>query len=156
VLAGASPSIEPFFALAFSRHVLEGHVFDEINPLVEEELEKLGANGQTALARLRTGGSLGGEPEVPEALRRRFPIALEMSPQWHLRMQAAFQAFSDAGVSKTVNLPAGATVADVQEVFELANRLRLKGVTIYRDGSRQGQTYARIAQTSPDCRECAA
>jgi ribonucleoside-diphosphate reductase alpha chain len=155
LLAGASPSIEPFFALAFSRRVLDGRIFAEINSSVLEELGKLGASGEAALAQVRERGSLR-EAQIPEALRRRFPIALEIAPLWHLRMQAAFQAFTDAAVSKTVNLPSQASAHEVREIFDTAIRLGLKGVTVYRDGSRPGQTYARMTESmSPDCRECA-
>lgn len=96
------------------------------------------------------------ELNVPVALRRRFPIALEIAPQWHVHMQAAFQAYIDAGVSKTVNLPAATSARTVREVFKLAARLRLKGITVYRDGSCIGQTISMIEkETSSDCRECA-
>jgi ribonucleoside-diphosphate reductase alpha chain len=156
LLAGTSSSIEPFFGLAFARRVLEGRTFVEVNPLVEEELAGLGAAGQAALRNVREHGSLRHEQDLPMALRRRFPIALEIAPPWHVRMQAAFQAHIDAAVSKTVNLPADASVRTVCEVFELARQLRLKGITVYRDRSRRGQTFSLIERGEPsDCRECA-
>jgi ribonucleoside-diphosphate reductase alpha chain len=94
--------------------------------------------------------------DLPERLRRRFPIALEIAPEWHVRMQAAFQAHVDAAVSKTVNLPPDAPVSAVREVFTLARRLRLKGITVYRYGSRTDQTLSLIEEGGrPDCRECA-
>src|SRR5208337_4908923 len=91
-------------------------------------------------------GSLRGSKEIPEALARRFPIALEIAPQHHLRMQAAFQEHVDAAVSKTVNLPADAPVEQVREIFLMAHRLRLKGVTVYRYGSRSGQTLSLVEE----------
>jgi ribonucleoside-diphosphate reductase alpha chain len=128
-----------------------------VNPLLEEELARLGGRGESGLLAVRERGSLRDELSVPLGLRRRFPIALEIGPQWHLRMQAAFQEHIDAGVSKTVNLPAACSPRTVREVFELARRLGLKGITVYRDGSRPAQTLSTIErQVSPECRECAA
>lgn len=156
LLAGTSSSIEPFFALALARRVLDGHVLNEVNPLVEAELARLGATGQTALHAIREHGSLRRLTNLPKELCRRFPIALEIAPQWHVRMQAAFQARVDAGVSKTVNLPPDAPLSSVREVFALARRLRVKGITVYRYGSRMGQTLSLIEeQARSDCRECA-
>jgi ribonucleoside-diphosphate reductase alpha chain len=156
LLAATTASIEPFFGLAISRRVLDGRVFNEVNPLIEDELANLGPMGQAALRRVLEHGSLRHELNVPVALRRRFPIALEIAPHWHVRMQAAFQAHIDAGVSKTVNLPAATSARTVRQVFELAARLRLKGITVYRDGSRIGQTISVDRGALSDCRECAA
>jgi ribonucleoside-diphosphate reductase alpha chain len=156
LLAGTSSSIEPFFALALARRVLDGQVLNEVNPLVEAELARLGATGHAALHAIREHGSLRRLTNLPEELRRRFPIAGEIAPEWHVRMQAAFQDHVDAGVSKTVNLPADAPASSVREVFSLARRLRLKGITVYRDGSRIGQTLSLFdEQARSDCRECA-
>jgi ribonucleoside-diphosphate reductase alpha chain len=135
--------------------VLERVIID-VNPAVAAELAVLNGTGDAALAALREHGSIRRNRELPEALRRRFPTALEIAPEWHVRMQAAFQAHVDAAVSKTVNLPHNAPVSTVRDVFTLARRLRLKGVTVYRYGSRAGQTLALIDEgTRPDCRECA-
>jgi ribonucleotide reductase alpha subunit len=114
----------------------------EINPLVEQELLRQGAPGQSALEVIRERGTFGNAPDLPAALRRRFPVALEIAPRWHVRMQAAFQAHVDAAVSKAVNLPADASAQAVREVFDLARGLCLKGITVYRDGSRGGQTLS--------------
>jgi len=101
-------------------------------------------------------GSLRHIKDLPERLRHRFPIALEIAPEWHVRMQAAFQAHVDAAVSKTVNLPPDATVSSVRAVFALARKLHLKGITVYRYGSRTNQTLSLIEEGArPDCRECA-
>lgn len=156
LLAGTSSSIEPFFAVALARRVLDGQVLNEVNLLVETELARLGATGHAALHAIREHGSVRRLTNLPEPLRRRFPIAVEIAPAWHVRMQAAFQAHVDAGVSKTVNLPADAPSSSVREVFRLAHRLRLKGITVYRDGSRIGQTLSLFdEQARSDCRECA-
>ena len=156
LIAGVSGGIEPFFALAFARRVLDGERLIEVNPLVQTELERLKGAGKDALEAIRANGSLRHIKDLPESLRRRFPIALEIAPEWHVRMQAAFQAHVDAAVSKTVNLPPDAPVSSVHEVFTLARRLHLKGITIYRYGSRTDQTLSLIEEGArPDCRECA-
>jgi ribonucleoside-diphosphate reductase alpha chain len=156
LIAGASSSIEPFFALAFARHLLDGQRIIEVNPLIEAELRRLDANGEDLLDAVRETGSLRLIKDLPEGIRRRFPIALEIAPQWHARMQAAFQAHIDAAVSKTVNLPPDAPVSAVHEVFNLARTLQLKGITVYRYGSRTNQTLSLIEEEArPDCRECA-
>lgn len=156
LIAGTSSAIEPFFALAFARRILDGKVTVEIHPVVEGELASLGRIGETALGVLRESGSVRRSTELPIDLRRRFPIALEMSPEWHVRMQAAFQAHVDAGVSKTVNLPHDAPPSAVRDVFTLARGLKLKGVTVYRYGSRDKQALSLISDSvQSDCRECA-
>jgi ribonucleoside-diphosphate reductase alpha chain len=157
LLAGVSSGIEPFFALATARRVLGGQRMVEMSQSVRRMLAELGPLREPALAAIRAHGSLSQVAEIPEAVRRRFPIALEMSPRAHLRMQAAFQAHVDAGVSKTVNLPPDAPRELAREVFLEAHRLKLKGVTVYRYGSRRGQTLSLVDEERiPDCRECAA
>ncbi|HXG52443.1 MAG TPA: adenosylcobalamin-dependent ribonucleoside-diphosphate reductase [candidate division Zixibacteria bacterium] len=156
LIAGTSAAIEPFFALAFSRRILGTQFAAEINPLLREELERLGPDGERALEEVRERGSIRDLEYLPAELRRRFPIALEIAPRWHLQMQAAFQKHVDAAVSKTVNLPRDAPPAAVREVFLLARQLRLKGVTIYRYGSRPGQALSLVQEgVRHDCRECA-
>ncbi|HET8564260.1 MAG TPA: adenosylcobalamin-dependent ribonucleoside-diphosphate reductase, partial [Candidatus Binatia bacterium] len=156
LIAGTSGGIEPYFALALERRVLDGRRLTDVNPLIRAELVRLGTPGEIALRSVQEHGSLRRVTHIPEELRRRFPIALEIAPEWHVRMQAAFQAHVDAAVSKTVNLPHNAPVSAVREVFTLARQLRLKGVTVYRYGSRAGQTLSLIEEGArPDCRECA-
>lgn len=156
VIANTSSSIEPFYALAFARRVLDNRQIIEVNPLVETELKKLGRQGETALQAVKAQGSLRQLADLPEALGRRFPIALEIAPESHVRMQAAFQAHIDAAVSKTVNLPEAATVETVRNIFTLAHDLHLKGITIYRYGTKAEQTLSLIGDRSrSDCRECA-
>jgi len=155
LIAGTSSAIEPFFALALARRVLDGRLLTELNPLVANELDRLGRNAAARDVVLRHG-SLKHAPSLPPELRRRFPIALEIAPEWHVRMQAAFQNHVDAAVSKTVNLPQDAPKSAVQVIFTQARRLHLKGVTVYRYGSRAGQTLSFIEDAvRPDCRECA-
>lgn len=155
LFAETSASIEPFFALAIARRALDNQVLVEVNPSVAIELARLGAAGEAALVAIRQHGSVRRIKELPEDLRRRFPIALEIAPEWHVRMQAAFQAHVDAAVSKTVNLPGDAPLSVVREVFMLARKLRLKGITVYRYGCRAGQALSFVEDAGPDCRECA-
>ena len=156
LLAGTASGIEPFFALAVARRVLDGRRFIEVNPTVAAALAPLGQAAETALAAIREHGSISRLEELPAELRRRFPIALEIAPAMHVRMQAAFQAHVDAAVSKTVNLPREATVSAVRDVYRLARQLRLKGITVYRYGSRPGQALSLVHEdVVHDCRECA-
>ena len=156
LITGSSSGIEPFFALAFTRCVLEGKLLVEVNPAVTAMLARLGAEGEAAMSEIREHGSIRRIKEIPEEIRQRFPIALEIAPELHLRMQAAFQANVDAAVSKTVNFPLDAPVEAVREVFLLARKLHVKGITVYRYGSRPGQTLSLVDETSRyDCRECA-
>ncbi len=156
LLAGSTGGIEPFFALALARRVLDGRLLTEVNPLIARALAPLGGVGAAAMEAIRGHGSVRRISELPEGLRRRFPIALEIAPEFHVRMQAAFQAHMDAGVSKTVNLPPEMPVSAVKDVFMLARRLRLKGITVYRYGSRPGQTLSLVDEKARhDCRECA-
>jgi ribonucleoside-diphosphate reductase alpha chain len=157
LIAGTTSSIEPYFALALSRRVLDGGARSEINPLLERELARLGDSSPALLDTLKQTGSLQNLSAVPAELRRRFRIALEIAPAYHVGMQAAFQDHIDAAVSKTVNLPADAPLSTVKEIFLLARQRRLKGITVYRYGCRPGQTLSLINEEArADCRECAA
>lgn len=157
LIAGCSSGIEPFFALAYSRRVLDGRLLVEVNPIIAATLAPLGAMAETTIRQIREHGSARRVTKLPEEIRRCFPIALEIPPKFHLQMQAAFQTHIDAGVSKTVNLPPDASTEIVKTVFLLAHRLHLKGITVYRYGSRPGQTLSLVdADARPDCRECAA
>ncbi len=156
MLAGCSSGIEPFFALASRRRLLNGRMAVEMNQLAETILGALGPAGQTALAELEAKGSLAEAEGIPEDVRRRFRIALEIHPADHLLMQAAFQKHIDAAVSKTVNLPSNAQPEVVKQIYLLGHELHLKGVTVYRYGSRPEQPLSLVHEdTRPDCRECA-
>jgi len=155
LIAGASSGIEPFFALATMRRVAEGRRFVELNGALQRKLSGLGPDGADALTLARQTGSIREAKGIADELKRRFPIALEIEPEFHLRMQAAFQEHVDAAVSKTVNLPTSSSPKVVREIFLRAHELRLKGVTVYRYGSRPQQTLSFLDDTaSPECREC--
>lgn len=140
LLAGTTPGIEPLFALAYRRqHVLDGRTLPEFCPLLREALDQRGLDPAPILRALAGSGGWAGVPGVPADLRRIFVTAHELAPEQHLRVQAAFQRHVDNAVSKTINLPPGATLADVARAFLLAWELGLKGVTVYRYGSKHGQ-----------------
>lgn len=139
IIAGTSSGIEPLFSLAFTRHVLDGEKLVEVNSLLEETARQEGLYSDEFLEALSQTGTLKGMEGVPEEIQRTFVTALEISPEWHIRMQAAFQNYTDNAVSKTCNFPNVASREDVARAYQLAYQLGCKGVTVYRDGSRQGQ-----------------
>jgi ribonucleoside-diphosphate reductase alpha chain len=156
LIAGVSSGIEPFFALAVCRRVLDGRRFVEIHPQVERLLTEMPNEAEAIRAHLEEHGSFGSLDLVPEAIRRRFRTAHEIAPEWHLKVQAQFQAYTDAAVSKTINLPAEATPQQVLDTYLLARELRVKGVTVYRYGSRPGQVLSLVDDAAQaECRECA-
>ncbi len=140
IIAGCSSGIEPVYALTYKRtHILNGEEFFEINPVFEETLKKMGLYSEELIAKIAEEGSIQGMKELPEEIRRVFKCALDIHWSWHVRMQAAFQKYVDNAVAKTVNLPNHATREDVAKVFLMAYELGCKGVTVYRDGSREEQ-----------------
>jgi len=142
IIAGCSSGIEPYFALAYERNVLNGTKLKEVNPYLREELIRRGLWCDSLVDELINRGKIGELPGIPEDLKRLFLTALELTPEEHVRIQAAFQRSTHNAVSKTVNLPNTATEDDVWQVFTLAYELGCKGVTVYRDGSRSGQVLA--------------
>ena len=120
IIAGTSSGIEPLFALAFVRHVLEGARLLEVSPLFERAAEERGIYGPELRAELARKGSVQDIAGVPQDLKDLFVTALDIPPEQHVRIQAAFQKYTDNAVSKTVNLAAEATVSDVLEVYNLA------------------------------------
>lgn len=140
ILAGTSSSIEPLFALAYRRRdVLGGETLPEFNPIVVKLLEARGLATSELLHELARVGRLTQPMGVPDATRRLFITALEIPPEHHVLIQAAFQEHVDNAVSKTVNLPHDATPDDVSRLYRLAYDLSCKGVTVFRYGSRTEQ-----------------
>lgn len=151
IIAGTSSGIEPIFALAFMRHVLEGKELLEVNPLFESLAREEGFYSKALMEKIAQNGHLQALPEVPEKIRELFVTAHDISPEDHVRMQAAFQKFTDNAVSKTVNFPHEATIDDVAKVYQLAYELGCKGVTIYRDRSRTKQVlYKGVVSPAAD------
>ncbi len=139
IIANCSSGIEPLFALSYVRHILEGEEFVEVNPYFEEAAKKGGFYSGELMKQLAEGKRLRDIEEVPEGIKTLFVTAHDISPEWHVKMQAVFQKFTDSAVSKTVNFPSEATPEDVANVYMLAYRESLKGITIYRDRSRDSQ-----------------
>ncbi len=139
IIAGCSSGVEPVFAYVYIRNVMDGTQLVEVNPFLMEKLSALELDSEEMLRRIAAEGTIQHIQEIPEDIRRVFVCAHDISPEAHVRMQAAFQRHTDNAVSKTVNFPHSATREDVRSVYELAYREGLKGVTIYRDGSRAGQ-----------------
>jgi len=135
IIAGCSSGIEPIFAVAFVRNVMGGML--EINKLFEEIAKERGFYSKELITEIAKCGSIQDIEGVPGDVKRIFVTALDISPEWHVRMQAAFQKYTDNAVSKTVNLPSDATWGDVKRVFLLAYKLKCKGITIYRYGSKE-------------------
>ncbi|RME20812.1 MAG: vitamin B12-dependent ribonucleotide reductase [Deltaproteobacteria bacterium] len=142
IIAGTSSGIEPLFAVCYERRVLDGERLVEVNPLFERIARAEGFYTPELMQKIARTGRVSGLDEVPANVRRLFVTAHDISPEWHVRTQAAFQKYTDNAVSKTVNLPSHATERDVGEVYRLAYLLGCKGVTVYRDGSRQQQVLA--------------
>jgi ribonucleoside-diphosphate reductase alpha chain len=139
IIAGASSGIEPIFAVAHTRRVLDGKKLPEIHPLFVKLAKKAGCYSKELVDTITSTGSVQSLQTIPEHIRRLFRIAHDVSPEWHVRIQAAFQRYTDNAVSKTVNFPAEATRQDVESAYLLAHQQGCKGVTIYRYGSRDQQ-----------------
>ena len=139
IIAGCSSGIEPLFALAFTRNVMEGTELIEVNPLFEEFARERGFDSQEIMKEVARKGTLHDVEGIPEDVKRIFVTAHDITPEWHIKMQAAFQKYTDNAVSKTVNFPNEATVEDVAEAYLMAYKTGCKGITVYRDGSRDVQ-----------------
>ncbi|MBI2886826.1 MAG: vitamin B12-dependent ribonucleotide reductase [Chloroflexi bacterium] len=140
LIAGASSGVEPVFALSFMHHGLEGAIKERfVNPFFEAAARGQGFYSEELMDEVAAHGSCHDVAGVPEEAQRVFVTAHDITPEWHVRMQAAFQRYTDNAVSKTINFPAHATVDDVWNAYMLAYREGCKGITIYRDSSRAGQ-----------------
>jgi ribonucleoside-diphosphate reductase alpha chain len=139
IIAGCSPGIEPLFAITFVRNVLDGTRLLEVNPYFEKDARERGFWSKALAALIAEKGSIQHLQGIPDDLKRIYLTAHDISPEDHVRMQAAFQKYVDNAVSKTVNFPNSATPEDVRKVYLLAYELGCKGVTVYRDGSRESQ-----------------
>ncbi len=152
IIAGCSSGMEPIFALAYVRNVMDNDLLIETNPRFEETAKKLGFFSTEVMERVADHGSAEGIEEIPEDIQKLFVTAHDVTPEWHIRLQAAFQKYVDNAVSKTVNFPRSASRKDIDEVYRLAYELNCKGVTVYRDGSREGQvlsTKSTSTETAP-------
>jgi ribonucleoside-diphosphate reductase alpha chain len=139
IIAGCSSGIEPLFAISFMRNVLNGARLFETNPLFEEMAKQRGFYSAKLLEEIARTGSVQKIEGVPDDVKRLFVTAFDIEPVWHIKMQAVFQKSTDNAVSKTVNLPNNAKETDVKEIYDLAWKLKCKGVTVFRYGSKPEQ-----------------
>jgi ribonucleoside-diphosphate reductase alpha chain len=142
IIADCSSGVEPLFALSFVRNVMDNDKLMEVNPYFENEAKKRGFYSSELMDAIAMDGGIQHLNEIPADVREVFVTAHDISPEWHVRMQAAFQKHTDNAVSKTVNLSRDATIDDVKKIYDLAFELDCKGVTIYRDGSKENQVLS--------------
>ncbi len=139
IIAGCSSGVEPIFAVAYERMVLDGETLFEMHPLFEEVAKQNGFFSKELAEQVAETGSIRQIKGIPDKIKRLFVTAHDVAPEWHVQIQAAFQKYTDNAVSKTVNFPHDATLEDVEKVYKLAYKTGCKGVTIYRYGSRDQQ-----------------
>jgi ribonucleoside-diphosphate reductase alpha chain len=144
LIAGTTAGIEPMFAISYARTVLDRQIV-ETNALFDRIARDRGFYSDELMADIARTGTVRHNATVPADVRAAFPTALDLAPEWHLRMQSAIQRHVDAAVSKTVNLPAHATIDDVRAIFLAAWHAKAKGITVYRDGSRPGQVLTLLS-----------
>lgn len=142
IIAGCSSGIEPLFAISFVRNVLSGTKLFEVNPHFEEVAKARGFYSKEMIAEIAQSGSLQKIKGIPADIKRTFVTAFDVTPREHVQIQAAFQKYTDNSVSKTINLPADATVEDVRKIYLLAYKLKCKGITVYRYGSKTDQVLS--------------
>ena len=139
IIAACSSGVEPLFAVSYVRNVMDNDKLVEVNPLFEKVARDRGFYTPELMALIADHGSVRGIDDVPADVQRAFATSHDISPEWHIRMQAAYQEHVDNAVSKTVNFENSATIEDVRLTYDLAYELGVKGVTIYRDGSKDMQ-----------------
>ena len=151
IIADASGGCEPMFAYAFTKNVMDGDKLLVCNDFLVEKLKEAGVYSEALMHRVAEEGTLAHIPEIPAEIRRVFVCAHDISPEWHIRIQAAFQKYTDNAVSKTINFPNSATREEVKEAYMLAYKLGCKGTTVYRDGSRDSQvlTTGTVKEEKP-------
>ncbi|HHH78090.1 MAG TPA: vitamin B12-dependent ribonucleotide reductase [Thermoplasmatales archaeon] len=151
IISGCSSGIEPLFAITFIRNILDkDDRLVEVNPYFEKIAKERGFYSDELMKKIAANkGSVQGIKEVPEDVQRIFTTALDITPEWHIKMQAAFQEYTDNATSKTVNFREEATKEDVRKVYMLAYELGCKGVTVYRYGSREDQVLTTGEKKKP-------
>jgi ribonucleoside-diphosphate reductase alpha chain len=142
IIAGCSSGIEPLFAVSFVRHVLSGTKLFEVNPVFERMAQEQGLYKEEILDEMARTGSLQTIREMAPELKRLFVTAFDVPPLQHVKIQAAFQKYTDNAVSKTINLPENASVEDVRAIYLKAHELNCKGITIYRYNSKDRQVLS--------------
>jgi len=142
LIAGCSSGIEPYYAIAFTRNVLDGKKLFDVNPLFEQNLKDLKIHSEELLEKVSSSNTIQDLEEVPKDLRKIFVTSHDITPEWHIRMQAAFQRYNDNATSKTINFTSTATKEDIANAYMLAYKQGCKGITVYRDGSRKYQVLS--------------
>jgi len=156
MIAGCSSGIEPIYAVSYVKTVMEGEKFVVTNPYFEQMARQEGFYSPELMERIAGKGSVQGMPDVPVAVQRLFVTSHDMGYEWHIRVQAAFQKYADNAVSKTINFRHDATKEDVARAFRLAYTLGCKGITVYRDRSRNEQVLTTVEDLMQDCEYCGA
>ncbi len=139
IMANCSSGIEPVFAISYIRNIMDNTELLEVNPVFKNIAKKEGFYSDELMKKIAKKGSIQHIEGIPEKIKKICVIAHDISPEWHVKMQAAFQKYTDNAVSKTVNFPSYATTQDVEKAFMLAYKLGCKGITVYRYGSRERQ-----------------
>jgi len=139
LIAGCSSGIEPYYALAYTRNVLDGKKLLEVNPIFEQELKNLKLHTEDLLEKVSSSNTIQGLDDIPEELREIYVTSHDINPEWHIKMQAAFQKYNDNATSKTINFASTATKEDIAIAYMFAYTQGCKGITVYRDGSRKYQ-----------------
>ncbi|MDD3692752.1 MAG: vitamin B12-dependent ribonucleotide reductase [Oscillospiraceae bacterium] len=147
IIAGVSSGIEPVFSYVYIRNVMDKTEMLEVNPVLRDLLQKNELYSEELMKEIAEQGTIAHIESIPEDIRRVFVSAHDITPLFHVKMQAAFQNHTDNAVSKTVNFPHTATEDDVAQVYKLSYKLGCKGATIYRDGSRDSQVLNLVAKT---------
>ncbi|MBE9502600.1 MAG: vitamin B12-dependent ribonucleotide reductase [Proteobacteria bacterium] len=142
IIASCSSGVEPLFAISYVRNVMDNDKLPEVNPLFEETAKREGFYSIELMKEIAEKGSVQHVAGVPEHIKKAFVTAHDISPEWHIKMQAAFQKSTDNAVSKTINFHSDATIAHVESAYMLAYTNGCKGITIYRDGSRDMQVLS--------------
>lgn len=139
MIAGASGGVEPLFGLVFSRLIMDGTEMLEVNPIFKDYMVSHGLYSEELMQKIAKEGSIAHVDGISDEVKHIFVTAHDVSPYWHVKMQAAFQLHTDNAVSKTVNFEEHATRKDIEEAYILAYKNNLKGITVYRNNSRQFQ-----------------
>lgn len=148
IIANVSSGIEPIFAISYIRNVMDGTKMIEVNKIFEKITKERGIFTDALIEKIAEKGSIHGMEEIPEDVKKLFVTAHDVVPEWHVRMQAAFQKSTDNAVSKTINFSHEATRDDVRTAYVLAYKEGCKGLTVYRDGSRDEQVLSTGATST--------
>jgi ribonucleoside-diphosphate reductase alpha chain len=139
MIADCSAGIEPLFALSYMKKVLGGKEFFYVDQNFKDALDEKGLKSEEIVEHIMNKGSIQDLEDIPSTIRKVFVTAHDISPEWHVKIQAAFQNYVDNAISKTVNFPNSATIRDVEEVYMMAWKMGCKGITLYRDNSKSEQ-----------------